>query len=264
MPFGTTAVGANAVANPNAPVVGIAATHDGAGYWLVGSDGGVFGYGDAPFFGSTGSLHLNAPIVGMAATADGGGYWLVARDGGVFNYGDAGFFGSAGSLPLNAPIVGMAATHDGGGYWLVAADGGIFSYGDARFSGSTGGLVLNAPIVGMAATAGRWRLLARGGGRGDLQLRRRRASSGRPAPSSSTRPSWAWRRPSGGYWLVASDGGVFDYGAAPYFGSLGGTPLPAPVVGLAASPAAVGTGWRSAHRPPWPARWSASTPAITG
>ena len=79
VPFGTTAVGANAVSTPNAPIVGVAATHDGNGYWLVGSDGGVFSYGDAPFFGSTGALRLNAPIVGMAATPDGGGYWLVAR-----------------------------------------------------------------------------------------------------------------------------------------------------------------------------------------
>ena len=29
------------------PVVGMAATLYGLGYWLVGSDGGVFSYGDA-------------------------------------------------------------------------------------------------------------------------------------------------------------------------------------------------------------------------
>ncbi len=109
VPFGSTSIGANSVSNPNAPIVGMAATPDGGGYWLVGSDGGIFSYGDAGFFGSAGSLHLNAPIVGMAATPDGGGYWMVARDGGIFSYGDAGFFGSAGSLQLNAPIVGMAA-----------------------------------------------------------------------------------------------------------------------------------------------------------
>ena len=76
--------------NPAAPVVGMAATHDGNGYWLVGSDGGIFAFGDAGFHGSTGGLKLNAPVVGMAATTDGGGYWLVASDGGIFNYGDAG------------------------------------------------------------------------------------------------------------------------------------------------------------------------------
>ncbi|HKN38143.1 MAG TPA: hypothetical protein VJ456_03425, partial [Acidimicrobiia bacterium] len=40
----------------------------GAGYWFVAADGGIFSYGDARFFGSTGSLHLNQPIVGMAPT----------------------------------------------------------------------------------------------------------------------------------------------------------------------------------------------------
>ncbi len=86
----------------------MAATSDGGGYWLVGSDGGIFNYGDASFHGSAGSLPLNKPIVGAAPTADGGGYWLVASDGGIFNYGDAGFFGSAGSLHLDKPVVGMA------------------------------------------------------------------------------------------------------------------------------------------------------------
>ena len=73
----------------NKPVVGMAAAADGLGYWLVASDGGIFNYGDAPFYGSTGSLVLNKPVVGMAASPSGKGYWLVASDGGIFNYGDA-------------------------------------------------------------------------------------------------------------------------------------------------------------------------------
>ena len=101
--------------NLNAPIVGMAPTPDGGGYWMVGSDGGVFASGDAGFYGSTGSLHLNKPIVGMAARPTAKGYWFVASDGGVFNYGDAGFYGSTGSMHLNKPIVGMAATPDGGG-----------------------------------------------------------------------------------------------------------------------------------------------------
>ena len=106
-------------------------TPDGKGYWLVASDGGIFSYGDAPFYGSTGSIALNKPIVGMAATPDGKGYWLVASDGGIFSYGDAAFYGSTGAIHLAKPIVGMAATPDGKGYWMVAADGGIFNFGDA-------------------------------------------------------------------------------------------------------------------------------------
>jgi hypothetical protein len=41
--------------------------------------------------------------------------------------------------------------------------------------------------------------------------------------------------PAGGYWVAQSDGGVFAYGA-PFDGSMGGTTLAAPIVGLAATP----------------------------
>ena len=137
-----------------------------SGYRLTASDGGIFYFGNLPFCGSTGSIHLNQPVVGMADTADGGGYWTVARDGGIFAFGDAHFFGSMGGKPLNQPIVGMAATPDGQGYWLVAADGGIFAFGDAHFFGSTGALHLNRPVVGMAATPdgrGYWLVASDGG-----------------------------------------------------------------------------------------------------
>ena len=75
----------------------------------MASDGGIFTFGDAGFFGSTGVAELNRPIVGMAPTATGKGYWLVASDGGIFAFGDAGFFGSTGDLVLNSPIVAIVA-----------------------------------------------------------------------------------------------------------------------------------------------------------
>ena len=78
------------------------------GYWLVASDGGIFTFGDAHYYGSTGATPLNKPIVGMAATQDGNGYWLVASDGGIFTFGDAHYYGSTGATPLNKPIVAMA------------------------------------------------------------------------------------------------------------------------------------------------------------
>ena len=49
----------------NAPIVGMSATYDGAGYWLQGADGGIFTFGDAPFLGSMGGQQLNAPMVGI-------------------------------------------------------------------------------------------------------------------------------------------------------------------------------------------------------
>jgi N-acetylmuramoyl-L-alanine amidase len=166
VPFGGASLGVNALPAVNEPIVGMAATPDGQGYWLVAADGGIFTFGDATFYGSTGAIHLNEPIVGMAATPDGRGYWLVAADGGIFTFGDATFLGSTGSLHLNQPIVGMAALPDGRGYWLVAADGGIFTFGDAAFLGSEGGVTLAAPIVSLAATPdgkGYWLAASDGG-----------------------------------------------------------------------------------------------------
>jgi hypothetical protein len=150
----------------NGSVVGVVADPNGHGYWIVGSDGGVFSFGGAGFFGSLGGVHLHAPVVGMAAVPGGGGYWLVAADGGVFSFGSARFFGSLGGVHLSAPVVGLAAGPGGGGYWLVAYDGGVFSFGSARFFGSAGGASLAAPITAMAATpsgGGYWLLGADGG-----------------------------------------------------------------------------------------------------
>jgi len=36
-----------------------------------------------------------------------------------------------------------------------------------------------------------------------------------------------------GYDMVASDGGIFTFGDAPYDGSMGGTPLNRPIVAIA-------------------------------
>jgi hypothetical protein len=44
----------------------------------------------------------------------------------------------------------------------------------------------------------------------------------------------------GGYWLVASDSGVFSYGDRLVRGSVGGTALNQPLVGMAATPDGAG------------------------
>ena len=204
-----------------------------SGYRLVASDGGVFAFGDAGFYGSAGSVGLNRPIVGGVPTKSNKGYWFVASDGGIFNFGDAKFHGSTGAIRLNQPIVGMAATPSGNGYWLVAADGGIFNYGDAKFYGSTGAIRLNQAIVGMAATPsgnGYWLVAADGGifNYGDAKFY---GSTGairlnKPIVGMSASPSGL------GYWFVASDGGIFNYGDAKFYGSTGALALAKPVVGM--------------------------------
>ncbi len=208
------------------------------GYFLTGSDGGIFSYGQTPgqanFYGSAGGIKLNKPVVGMALTPDGGGYWLVATDGGVFSYGDAFFYGSMGGKTLNKPIVGMASTPDGAGYWLVASDGGVFSFGDAMFYGSTGNITLNAPIVGIAPTAsgsGYYMVASDGGvfSYGDAVF----AGSAGDLRLSAPVTGMALNPVGPGYYLVGSDGGVFSYGGAAFHGSLGGLSLAAPITGIA-------------------------------
>ena len=166
--WGTSFPGNNT--NPAFPSSDLTATGNvgitDVGYWEVASDGGIFQFGTANFYGSMGGKPLNKPVVGMAATPNGGGYWEVASDGGIFAFGDAQFHGSMGGKPLNKPVAGVAATPDGGGYWEVATDGGIFTFGDTNYFGSMGGMKLNKPVVGMWATGkgdGYWEAASDGG-----------------------------------------------------------------------------------------------------
>lgn len=136
----------------SSPVVGVAPTANGQGYWEVDSAGQVAAFGDATCYGSMQGVTLAGPIVGMAAAPGGDGYWLVGADGGVFSFGSAQFYGSMGGTHLNQPVVGMAADPITGGYWLVASDGGIFAF-DAAFHGSAVSRQLDGTYSAMASTA---------------------------------------------------------------------------------------------------------------
>ncbi len=118
------------------------------------------------------------------------GYWLVGGDGGIFTFGSARFHGSTGSIRLSRPVVGITPTRDDGGYWLVASDGGIFAFGDAGFYGSIPGLGYLP-----AGTPG--------------NVKRLNAPVVGMVPSAD----------GGGYFMVASDGGVFAFGDARFEGS---------------------------------------------
>ena len=204
------------------------------GYWLVGSDGGIFTFGSALFYGSTGSLRLQRPVVGITPTTDRGGYWLVASDGGTFAFGDAGFYGSipglglhpAGSgLPnsLNAPIVGMVPAADGQGYFVVASDGGVFAFGPgANFAGSCPGIGgCSGPAVSVIPDStgnGYWLFTSTGNVYtfGDAPFLGSPGGVGSPVTS-------AVRTPDGkGYWVLVANGTVYGYGDALNYGSPGG------------------------------------------
>ena len=216
---------------PSPPLVTSSVSASTHGYWLVGSDGGIFTFGSAQFHGSTGSLHLQRPVVGIVQTVNRSGYWLDASDGGIFAF-NTGFFGSipglglnpAGSdLPnsLNAPIVGMVPSVTGQGYFMVASDGGVFAFGDAKFAGSCPGIggCSGAAVAVMpdATGNGYWVVTETGNVYtfGDAPY------FGAPGQQSSAITS-AVATPSGrGYYILDGDGQVFAYGDA---NGRGGTP----------------------------------------
>jgi hypothetical protein len=204
------------------------------GYWLVGSDGGIFSFGSAQFHGSTGAMTLQRPVVGITPTVDDGGYWLVASDGGLFAFGDAGFYnsipglglapaGSSNPKRLNAPIVGMVPSNDGGGYFMVAADGGVFAFGDAKFEGSCPGIggCSGAAVAVMpdASGNGYWLVTATGNvyAFGDA------VDYGQPGPQSVPVTAAARTADGGGYWLLFSNGVVAAFGDAKNLGDSAGS-----------------------------------------
>jgi hypothetical protein len=199
------------------------------GYWLVGSDGGIFDFGAAGFFGSMGGSALQRPVVGITPTETRQGYWLDASDGGVFAFGDAGFYGSipglglhpAGSrLPgsLDAPIVGMVPSRTGHGYFMVGSDGGVFAFGDAQFEGSCpgiGGCAGSAVAVMPDHTGdGYWLVTSAGAvyAFGDARF------LGAPAPQTVAVVDAVATPDGNGYWILYANGAVAAFGDAPALG----------------------------------------------
>ena len=220
------------------------------GYRLLAGDGGVFAF-TSPFLGSAASDPTRCPTNppgrtmpggscwSMAATMDGGGYYVLnAATGRIFTYGDAVSYGQPANTPPYqagaefAPnAVAIALTADGLGYWVLEEGlsglGSVQAFGDAASLGDE----VSAHVV----------------------------HNGFPVGIVGS--------PDGkGYLIVDSDGGVFAFGDAVFAGSLGGTHLNAPVVGLAATRTATATGWRRptaassrSATPSMGAPWAAST-----
>ena len=92
-----------------------------------------------------------------------------------------------------------------GGYWVVATDGSAAPIGNANHSYYGGAVVPGSP------------------------------SSGTFVPLRSPQPATVGIAAFGstGLWVVAADGGVLPVGAAPFFGSMEGRSLNAPVVAMA-------------------------------
>ena len=243
-----------------------------AGYRMAASDGGVFSFGNPPFCGSTGSmpstvvgwhrrhpdgggywwwpptaaysasatpvlrldrrLQLNQPIVGMAATptVGGTGWWPPTAAS------------SASVTPASSAPPGASTSTSPSSGWPPPPTAGATGWWPPTAASSASATPLlrlyrRHPPQPADRRDGRDPrrpgLLAGGLRRRHLQLRRRRVLRlHRRHPSTSPSSAWPPRPDGRGYWLVASDGGIFSFGDAAFFGSTGAIHLNQPIVGM--------------------------------
>jgi hypothetical protein len=118
------------VTNDDQTPTGIVGTPSGRGYYIVMGDGGVFCFGDAVFYGSTGGQRPGGhDVTGLSLSYDlrgnVNGYWLVADDGGVFTYGDAPFLGSTGGNDGGSFVTSIVTRPNERSYAWVHANGRV-------------------------------------------------------------------------------------------------------------------------------------------
>ena len=202
-----------------APIVGMAVTPDGRGYWLVGANGSVYNLGDARWYGSLASqvLGVGQRVIGMAATSNGKGYWLINASGAAIAFGDATAINAGQQLPAidrATPIVSGAVAPSGGGAWFTDSTGHVYVVGDAVWYGSRAAFTDPAPFTSIAlipSGLGYW--LADGAGNvwgyggatpGKMATQRLGAPLVGSIPAGS----------ESGYWATTSTGAIIDGGDA--------------------------------------------------
>ncbi len=177
-----------------------------SGYWLEGGDGGIFTFG-VPFEGSAASDTAQCPVNpptrsmpngscwSMSPTSNGNGYWILnAYSGIIYPYGDAVSYGEpadtaaySGGADTWPTAIGIVATPDAEGYWVLEQGlsglGSVQNFGDAVDYG-------DEPTIADGT-----------------------AHVGRPVALARTHDGK-------GYWIVDSDGGVFSFGDATFYGSM--------------------------------------------
>ncbi len=203
------------------PVVGMAATPDGRGYWTVTGRGVVRAFGVADLLRKPRSNHLDAAVVAITATPDGTGYWLLTSRGTLLAYGTAAAVSPAAtSFGDTSAAVGQAVTPTGKGYWLVHADGHVDAFGDAAQAPPPvpGPLAMDAPTVAIAASPdglGYWTVTSDGVVHGFGTARRFSELPRQPALGSVRALT---STPDGqGYWLMDTAGRVAAFGDAARF-----------------------------------------------
>lgn len=227
------------------PYEAAATSRAGAGYWMLGYDGVVYAFGQAPHCGNADVFIPYSYGADIEPFPDGTGYWVLDGENYVdVVYCDTDFFGKGyvsnaffeDRLIGDEVPVSISSLPDGSGYWVFTDQGRALPFGDAQFFGDMGGVRLKGPILDSVATPsgrGYWMVASDGGifAFGDA------AFSGSMGDQRLNQPVMAMAPDADGqgYWLVASDGGIFAFDA-PFYGSMGDVRLNKPVTGMVASP----------------------------
>lgn len=146
------------------------------GYFILGSDGGVFAFGSGATFKGSAAGYVTGSAVDMTVDPANRHYWILGSDGGVFALPSPGapFYGSAAGY-IVAGGAGIASTNDGAGYWIVGGQGHVYGYGSAASKYYGGGIPSYAwPAKGIVPTAS-----------------------------------------GNGYWIIGANGTAFNFGDAP-------------------------------------------------
>ncbi|HUD06182.1 MAG TPA: hypothetical protein VMR18_04695 [Candidatus Saccharimonadales bacterium] len=199
------------------PLVDMAPTPNGEGYWLEASDGVVSKFGNAKNYGSAGEYLVQSDFVGMAPTPNGEGYWQVTRYGVVSKFGNAELYDTQKIPSGTDDVIGIESTPSGEGYWLFSSTGEVWSEGDAKWYGS----IEDSPLVDMAPTSngeGYWLATSTGHiyQRGDAKFYGSPAHSriklSAPIVSIKSTPNGE------GYWALDGNGKVYPFGNAKDYG----------------------------------------------
>ncbi|MGH9105210.1 MAG: hypothetical protein ACRDZX_05120, partial [Acidimicrobiales bacterium] len=185
------------------PIIEIVPTPDGGGYYMVGTDGGVYAFGDARFEGSCATIGGcgKLTVTGLLAGPNGDGYWLLLSNCTMIAFGAAPKTADPDcqvrAVASRAIAKEAVLTPDGQGYWALLESGSVFAEGDAK-------------------AYGHWEASA-------VPVKK--------VPAVALLPT----RDGHGAWLVFANGKVEDLGDARPVGGLAGTKLNAPIFSAASS-----------------------------
>jgi hypothetical protein len=118
--------------------------------------------------------------------AAGGGHWDCGPDFPIGRVLEMAAGGAGPSQPKRKGRTMIASTESGRGYWTCTSDGAVYAFGDAQFRGSSFDVDPNTPGEQRVDVTGEVVGIAGCG--------------------------------NSGYWLLASDGGIFTFGDAQFYG----------------------------------------------